>query len=38
LVVFAVLAAVAVALATAIGWGLNLPNAVWMSVGAIVAL
>jgi uncharacterized membrane protein YccC len=38
LVEFAVLGAVAVALKVAIAWGLNLPNAVWMPAGAIIAL
>jgi uncharacterized membrane protein len=38
LIVFSVLAAVAVGLATAIAWGFNLANAVWMPVGALVAM
>jgi hypothetical protein len=38
LVTFSVLAALAVALATAVAWGLDLPNAVWMPVAAIVAM
>jgi len=33
-----VLAGVAVAIATAIAWGFNLPNAIWLPAGAIVAL
>jgi hypothetical protein len=38
LVTFAVLAAVAVGLATAVAWGFVIPNAVWMPVAAIVAM
>jgi hypothetical protein len=38
LVTFAVIAAVAVALATAVAWGLELPNADWMPVAAVVAM
>jgi uncharacterized membrane protein YgaE (UPF0421/DUF939 family) len=38
LVTFAVLAAVAVALATAVAWGFDLPNADWMPVAAVVAM
>jgi hypothetical protein len=38
LVAFAVLAAVAVALATAVAWGFDLPNAVWMPASTLVAL
>ena len=38
LVAFAALAAIAVALATAVAWGFKLPNAVWMPVATLVAL
>jgi uncharacterized membrane protein YccC len=38
LVTFATVAAVAVALATAVAWGFHLPNSDWMPVAAVVAM